>query len=155
MLSVNQSHHSINQCWAGPPELTQHSCYVDKGGGAKFVSSNGDFIHLKRGETAAEGEKVLRGVYFQSSGAFLKCAMGDPDGPALRAFLGYAGWGPQQLDGEWRRGSWTLCDASAEAVFTSDVAGLWSQMSTGSMGLRLCSRVSQAQPGERWNELKA
>lgn len=44
---------------------------------------------------------------------------------ALRVFHGYAGWGPQQLDGELALGAWIVIDALADDVFDSDPTGLW------------------------------
>ena len=137
---------------SGTPAGTRKRCYADGSGGVKFVGSNGEFFTPDQDAAPPVGEEVLGGVYFQSSSAFLKCALRDTAGPTLRIFLGYSGWGPQQLDGEWRRGAWTLCEASADAVFASDVGGLWTAMSSGEMGLRLCSRVSQAQSGTTWSE---
>ena len=44
---------------------------------------------------------------------------------ALRVFHGYAGWGPQQLDGELALGAWIVVDALADDVFDADPGGLW------------------------------
>lgn len=48
------------------------------------------------------------------------------DGPdkALLA-LGYAGWGPGQLEEEIQRNGWLTCDATEEIVFGSDAEGKW------------------------------
>ena len=47
-------------------------------------------------------------------------------GPQRRILaLGYAGWGPGQLEGEIHRNGWLTCDASAEIVFAPDNAGKW------------------------------
>lgn len=138
----------------GAPEGTRKRCYTDSGSGVKFVGSNGEQIEPAHNTLPPAGELVLEGVHFQSSGAFLKCCLRDPDGPNFRAFLGHSGWGAQQLDGEWRRGAWILCDASAEAVFTSDIGRLWKDMSSGLLGVRLCSRVAHAQSEDVWSEQK-
>ena len=71
-------------------------------------------------------------------------------GLVLLTLGGSVPWARQ--DGEWRRGAWTLCDASAEAVFTPQVGKLWEKMSVGSMGVKLCSRVPQSE--ETWSEHK-
>ncbi|TMV83449.1 YqgE/AlgH family protein, partial [Thioclava sp. BHET1] len=39
--------------------------------------------------------------------------------------LGYAGWGPGQLEGEILRNGWLTCDASEELVFSNESATLW------------------------------
>jgi putative transcriptional regulator len=43
-----------------------------------------------------------------------------------RVYVGYAGWGPGQLDGELDEGSWIVEPAIADDVFTDDPEGLWS-----------------------------
>jgi putative transcriptional regulator len=54
----------------------------------------------------------------------------DPDslGPLRRArvYVGYAGWGPGQLDDELAEGSWIVEPALAEDVFTDEPDALWS-----------------------------
>ena len=54
----------------------------------------------------------------------------DPDslGPLRRArvYVGYAGWGPGQLDDELDEGSWIVEPACADDVFTSEPDALWS-----------------------------
>jgi putative transcriptional regulator len=47
-----------------------------------------------------------------------------------RAFVGHAGWGPGQLDGEVERGDWILEQARLEDAFTADAQGLWSKVLT-------------------------
>jgi putative transcriptional regulator len=57
-------------------------------------------------------------------------AVVDPDslGPLRRArvYVGYAGWGPGQLDDELDEGSWIVEPALADDVFTAEPDGLWS-----------------------------
>jgi putative transcriptional regulator len=43
-----------------------------------------------------------------------------------RVYVGYAGWGPGQLDGELEEGSWIVEPALPDDVFTTDPEGLWS-----------------------------
>ena len=54
----------------------------------------------------------------------------DPDalGPLRRArvYVGYAGWGPGQLDDELDEGSWIVEPALVEDVFTAEPDSLWS-----------------------------
>ena len=44
---------------------------------------------------------------------------------AFRIFIGYAGWGPGQLEDEIGRGGWFVLDGLPEDVFTSDTSDLW------------------------------
>ncbi len=49
------------------------------------------------------------------------------DGPRdWMAMLGYAGWGPGQLEGELAENAWLVCPASRELVFATPDAGKWS-----------------------------
>jgi putative transcriptional regulator len=45
-----------------------------------------------------------------------------------RAFLGYAGWGPGQLEGELDRDDWIVAEFEPTDAFTDDPEHLWSQV---------------------------
>lgn len=48
------------------------------------------------------------------------------DGPAQSLLaLGYAGWGPEQLESEFQANGWLSCEASPEIVFGADDNGKW------------------------------
>jgi putative transcriptional regulator len=47
-----------------------------------------------------------------------------------RAFVGHAGWGPGQLDGEIERGDWILERAILRDAFTAETSDLWSEVLT-------------------------
>jgi putative transcriptional regulator len=49
----------------------------------------------------------------------------EPMVEVLRLFLGYAGWGPGQLEGELRLGAWIVADASTDDVFAAEPKDLW------------------------------
>ena len=49
---------------------------------------------------------------------------------AGRAFVGHAGWGPEQLDGELERGDWIIEPARVEDAFTGEPHELWSEVLT-------------------------
>jgi len=46
----------------------------------------------------------------------------------LRVFVGYAGWGPGQLDAELAAGGWFVVDAEPGDPFGPDATGLWSRV---------------------------
>lgn len=57
----------------------------------------------------------------------------NPDelGPTLlgfRVFLGYAGWGPEQLDGEIEAEGWFVVEAEVEDVFAIDPTNLYREV---------------------------
>jgi putative transcriptional regulator len=45
-----------------------------------------------------------------------------------RAFLGYAGWGPGQLDAELERDDWIVASFEPPDAFTDEPEGLWSRV---------------------------
>ena len=45
-----------------------------------------------------------------------------------RAFAGYAGWGPGQLDAELARDDWFVAPAGADDIFDPDADELWSRV---------------------------
>jgi len=46
----------------------------------------------------------------------------------VRAYAGYAGWGPGQLQNEIDRGDWTIVRTDPSVVFESDREGLWERL---------------------------
>ena len=47
-----------------------------------------------------------------------------------RAFVGHAGWGPGQLDGELERGDWILEPAATADAFCTEPLELWARVLT-------------------------
>jgi putative transcriptional regulator len=71
--------------------------------------------------------EIFAGVYLTSlTEALASEAPGDAS--TMRLYVGYAGWGPGQLEGEMALGSWHVAPASAAAVFSTDPADLWRQL---------------------------
>jgi putative transcriptional regulator len=61
-----------------------------------------------------------------SPGTEVLSAIGGGGGPARFVFaLGYAGWGPGQLESEIRSGSWYVAPADPDLVFADDPATIW------------------------------
>jgi putative transcriptional regulator len=78
-----------------------------------------------------EGLRVLPDVYFCTDLDQVEEAARKPDAAhRLRVYAGYSGWGPGQLAGELRRGSWVVAPADARSVFTADPAALWPRVRT-------------------------
>jgi putative transcriptional regulator len=48
-----------------------------------------------------------------------------PAGSEFRAYVGYAGWAPGQLEAEIARGDWLVAPGDAASVFTHEPADLW------------------------------
>ena len=54
----------------------------------------------------------------------------------MRLFLGYAGWGPGQIEGELQDNAWLVCDANSAEIFTSQSDDLYEKC-VAAMGIDL------------------
>ena len=60
----------------------------------------------------------------------------------MRLFLGYAGWGPGQIEGELQDNAWLVCDANIAEIFTSRSDDLYEKCVAG-MGIDLALLSSE------------
>lgn len=76
-----------------------------------------------------ESRRILEGIYFSTSASLLKQIIGGamPDS-RFRAFAGYAGWAPRQLDQELMRGDWHVLQAEADDVFHEPPSEIWPEL---------------------------
>jgi putative transcriptional regulator len=105
--------------WQGDPD-----CEVGWGGP---VQPNTGWV-LAGGDALAglpEATPFADGLHFAGSlDALRLVAEGQPR--QLRLFLGYAGWGPGQLEGELAAGGWVLAPLDVESIFAVAIDDLWS-----------------------------
>jgi putative transcriptional regulator len=95
-------------CWGGP--VQPNTGWVVAGGGAL-----GDL---------PDATPFAEGLHFAGSlDALRRVAAERP--AQLRLFLGYAGWGPGQLEGELAAGAWVLAPLDLDAVFEVPADELW------------------------------
>jgi putative transcriptional regulator len=52
----------------------------------------------------------------------------EKNGDDFRAYVGYSGWAPGQLDGEIGRGDWLIVPADAKSIFSNDPEALWPKL---------------------------
>lgn len=79
----------------------------------------------------ARGEaQVLPGLYFTTAKERVEELL-ESTGVEMKFFVGYSGWGPGQLEGEFESGSWVTTPASPERVF-GPVENLWARLTTES-----------------------
>jgi putative transcriptional regulator len=103
--------------WHGSPEMT-----VDWGGPVQ--PELGWMLLGQGGLEAPEVESVIEGIQFTRSNEILREVAESP--PAqLRMFLGYAGWGPGQLERELAQGAWLVAPVSPQLVFEGERDRLW------------------------------
>jgi putative transcriptional regulator len=91
----------------------------------------------------ADGDDVKRvgdGVRFAGSLDVLRrIAIAPPE--HLRLLLGYAGWGPGQLEAELAEGAWLIAPVTREVVFEVDTARMWEHVLRG-MGIEPATLVA-------------
>jgi putative transcriptional regulator len=81
-------------------------------------------VLLLRAEAAPpQSVEVLERVYATGSLSALRRSIGH--GESVRAYAGYAGWGPGQLDAEVARGDWLIGPADSKAIFDDPPNALW------------------------------
>jgi putative transcriptional regulator len=104
----------------------------------------GTAMALFRSNTKPDaGAQVLEKIYLiPSQPALEKALAGDKSADDLRVYVGYCGWGPEQLDNETHLGAWYILDGSAALVFDPNPDTMWSRLISRSE-----SRVALARPG--------
>jgi putative transcriptional regulator len=71
-------------------------------------------------------------------------AMASGHGPEKAMFaLGYAGWGPGQIESEIRANGWLHCDADSIILFGPDMDAKWNR-ALGSLGINASSLSAYA-----------
>jgi putative transcriptional regulator len=87
----------------------------------------------------ADAKHVFADIYMLASRSLLEKTLAAHTGAsAFHAYLGYAGWGPSQLDGEVKLGSWFIFRGDAAMVFDPAPDSVWSRL-IGKTELRIAS----------------
>ncbi|HVN85906.1 MAG TPA: YqgE/AlgH family protein [Candidatus Binatia bacterium] len=68
---------------------------------------------------------VKDGLYLSASPVLLRRLMEGPPPPRSRFLIGYAGWGPGQLDGELLQSAWLTADVDLDLVFDTESGAMW------------------------------
>jgi putative transcriptional regulator len=84
-------------------------------------------LALVRGAEAPIGARpVAQGVFLVTASEAIETLIARGAAASrFRVYVGYAGWGPGQLEAEIAEGSWHVIDGDSELVFTADPAALW------------------------------
>lgn len=69
-------------------------------------------------------KEVAGGIYFTSEAATIKSSIASPS-EIFRVYLGYAGWGENQLDGEVAAGAWLPVDLDRNVLFSAEPEHVW------------------------------
>lgn len=80
-------------------------------------------ILLRASAAPPQSVQVFDTVYATGSLKALRSSIGH--GESVRAYAGYAGWGPGQLDAEVARGDWLIGPADSKAIFDDPPTDVW------------------------------
>jgi putative transcriptional regulator len=98
--------------------------------------------------------EVLPGLYFSAEREHLEeLVAGEEARPGhAKVFIGYSGWGPNQLESEIEEGAWKTIAASNEQIF-ADVAEQWERLFKRIAGADLLAtlKVKHVPPDPRMN----
>ena len=129
---------SLELPWNGDPDARIHW------GGPVQVNTGWVLFAEDIASPLGEGEaqQVVPGMSFAGSLSVLQAVAEAP--PAdVRLFLGYAGWGPGQLENEIASGAWLFAPPSVEAVFGVEPERMWDYVVRG-LGVDPATLVSTA-----------
>ena len=93
------------------------------------VKTNGIFVLMKTKRPHAGMKQVVDDIYFTIGlDAVIHSLPKAIEGEATRAYAGYAGWSPGQLQAEIKRGDWIIVEADTNIVFEDDTESLWQSL---------------------------
>jgi putative transcriptional regulator len=109
--------------WRGDPSATAHWGGPVQPDTGWVLCAEGLGIH----PSDESVKEVIPGLFFAGSLDLLRAVAVTPP-PRVRLFLGYAGWGPGQLEAEMAQGAWLVAPCSKDAVFHVPYDEMWSHV---------------------------
>ncbi|GMQ76819.1 MAG: hypothetical protein BMS9Abin01_2116 [Gammaproteobacteria bacterium] len=107
-------------------ELKERADIVYLGGP---VATDRIVLLMRSEQQPREAGRVFADTYVSSSVETLKQAVSiSRDGGAFHAYVGYAGWGPGQLDDEVSRGDWQVSPADEAIIFDRAAEEIWPEL---------------------------
>lgn len=111
------------------------------------VGRNQLFLLVRSASRPEATDPVVDDVYSSVSLDTLRALLAD-DGAQFHAHAGYAGWGPDQLDGEVMRGDWYVTPADAVTIFEQPSEDVWPALIKRNAGLWV--RRNRIRPPGEW-----
>jgi len=123
-IAINRSANiPLNEAFPTVKELKDVSESLYLGGPVK---TNGIFVLMKTQRPHAGMKKIIDDIYFTVGlDAVIHGLPKAIDGEATRAYAGYAGWSPGQLQAEIDRGDWIIVEADTSIVFEENTETIW------------------------------
>lgn len=111
----------VKQGWA---QVSEQPCATEE---HLYVGGPCEGLLMAVHQSAEHGEiQVLPEVHFSAQPEHIEQLVRLTDGP-MRFFVGYAGWGPGQLEQEMKQKSWLVLPARPEWVFAVEF-DLWNKL---------------------------
>jgi putative transcriptional regulator len=76
-------------------------------------------------EKETTGMPVAEGLYLSTSPELLRRLLEPNPPPRTRLIVGYAGWGPGQLEAEIQASAWLMSDVDCELIFSTPPEHMW------------------------------
>ncbi len=116
----------ISRVFADVKEAKGQSDPIYRGGPVERTAALG---LLRSPAKPAEAERVFANVSMITNRTLLDRTIAAGMDPSMfHVYLGYAGWTPQQLQGEVELGAWYVLPANGAAIFDADPETLWYRM---------------------------
>lgn len=117
---------TLDQLLSKDKKITEKSTIYAYWGGP--VQNERGFIVHEDESFATEGLTIAPGLYLSGSSETLEKLVTAPTANSkkrFRLFLGYAGWGPGQLEREIAESSWITAPIDHDLIFASSHENLW------------------------------
>ncbi len=91
------------------------------------VDHNRIFYVHTLGDEIEDSVEIKKGLYWGGNLESIKelALMEKLNNENIRFFIGYSGWGANQLDSELKRNSWVVTTASVDTLFKTEPTRLW------------------------------
>jgi putative transcriptional regulator len=142
-LVINRpTSHTLSQVVEGVDGIEGRDDPVFMGGP---VGIDGSLMLLVRADDAPHGAMpVVDDVHATGSVEVLRALLAAGVPPTrLRAYVGYAGWAPGQLDHEVARGDWHVVPSRSELIFETGASDIWPQLTRENEGLEVQWRTPE------------
>jgi len=126
---------SIDMKWSGDP-----SSEIHWGGPVQPQTGWVLFEGAGESESSDDVKQIAEGVSFAGSLEVLRRMATNPPGQLL-VLLGYAGWGPGQLETELAEGAWLLAPVERSLVFDIEPEDMWAHV-VRSLGIEPATLVA-------------
>ncbi|MCG6969832.1 MAG: YqgE/AlgH family protein [Gammaproteobacteria bacterium] len=126
-LAINRpSEFQLNQIFPEVEPLRQHHEDVYLGGP---VRTNSVFVLMRTKRPHANMYRIAKDLYFSAGMSALTHGLENlTNGEHTRAYVGYTGWAPGQLQHEINRGDWLVVHADPDIVFDQDYRSVWKKL---------------------------